>query len=250
LLKSLAGTSHTRENKPCQDSCLASSFDSPHGSIAVIVVSDGAGSALYSDHGSATTCRMIADLASTTLQDGKMTLVQITPETVMEWINAVRAVLGQFALERAVPMKELACTLLCAIVGEEGAVFFQIGDGVIVRKSDDSYEHVFWPATGEYANTTYFITDNTVEPNLLFCFEESRIDELAVLSDGLQMLALSYVDKKVFAPFFLPLFQTLRQTAMDEIPGLDEPFAQFLDSPRINERTDDDKTLVLATRLP
>ena len=72
------------------------------------------------------------------------------------------------------------------------------------------------------------------------------MDELALLTDGLQMLALRFADKSVHGPFFLPMFQALR--AAESASALQTPLRDFLNSPAVNRRTDDDKTLILATR--
>ena len=69
-----------------------------------------------------------------------------------------------------------------------------------------------------------------------------------MLTDGLQPLALNYAAKAAHAPFFVPMFRPLRvaPSGATVLAAL----RNFLDSPRVNERTDDDKTLILATRVP
>ena len=75
-----------------------------------------------------------------------------------------------------------------------------------------------------------------------------RVGELALLTDGLQMLALDYAQSRVHSPFFAPLFRTIRNGPCEET--LHAALLGFLDSKRVNDRTDDDKTLLLATRTP
>ena len=70
--------------------------------------------------------------------------------------------------------------------------------------------------------------------------------ELAVLTDGLQMLALDFGQAKVHDRFFAPLFRTLKNGPDEET--LRASLLEFMDSKRVNDRTDDDKTLLLATR--
>jgi len=56
---------------------------------------------------------------------------------------------------------------------------------------------------------------------------------------------------RVFEPFFDKMFPAVRalpESGLDE--KLSEALAKYLDSPAICQRTDDDKTLVLATRRP
>ena len=65
--------------------------------------------------------------------------------------------------------------------------------------------------------------------------------------DGLQMLALSYAKKVAHQPFFTPMFAALRK--VEDPQELIVPMRQWLDSTAVNQRTDDDKTLILATRV-
>jgi hypothetical protein len=156
---------------------------------------------------------------------------------------------GSLSLEACLlnlPLREFACTLLTAIVGEKSAVFSQIGDGVIVVQNGAGYRPVFWPQSGEYASTTYFLTGEGFEDQLAVRSLPGVVNELALLTDGLQPLALHYATKSVHAPFFQPMFQTLRQT--DLVENLEQPLRQFLASGPVNERTDDDKTIILTSR--
>ena len=62
------------------------------------------------------------------------------------------------------------------------------------------------------------------------------------------MLALSKATGKVHGPFFKPMFENLRRAPNGDI--LRDSLSAFLNSSRVNERTDDDKTILLATRRP
>lgn len=152
---------------------------------------------------------------------------------------------------RPVTRKDFASTFVGAVVGENASAFFQVGDGGMVVKAEgeEGYQPVFWPQSGQYANETYFVTDREVR--LQFAARTGGIDEIALFSDGLQRLVLTVRQRAAYAPFFHDLFGQLRRKAKRE--GLSKPLsgglARFLGSGRINARTDDDKTLVLATRL-
>ena len=161
-------------------------------------------------------------------------------------MDAARArVLEEAAANDTTP-RQLACTLLAAIVGENWAAFAQIGDGVIVFDGPEGYELAFWPDNGEYANTTRFLTEDDYRANLRIEIVERHVTELAVLTDGLQMLALDFGQAKVHDRFFAPLFRTLKNGPDEET--LRASLLEFMDSKRVNDRTDDDKTLLLATR--
>ena len=125
-------------------------------------------------------------------------------------------------------------------------MFAQIGDGAIVISSCETYETVFHPQSGEYLNTTNFLTDVDFEKKLEIRVVNARVSDVALFTDGLERLALRMSDCTPHEPFFRPMFDSLRTA--DNADDLREPLHQFLNSDPVNERTDDDKTLVLATR--
>jgi hypothetical protein len=212
--------------------------------LLLLVCADGAGSATASQVGSRLTCDTIAtELSRFHTQGGR--IAQVTRETVCEWIASARAAIATQAAALSVRDRELACTLVGAVLGPESSVFFQIGDGAIVAEgAGGACGVVFWPDAGEYANTTFFITGVDAIDRLQFRYEESRPGAVALLTDGLQSLALQYATQTVHRPFFAPMFESLR-TASDW-ESLQGDLAAFLDAPAVNARTDDDKTLIVA----
>ena len=154
-------------------------------------------------------------------------------------------VLEEAAARGATP-RQLACTFLGPLVGDGWAAFVQIGDGAIVFDGEAGYKLAFWPDNGEYANTTRFLTDPDYREHLRIEVFERSISDLAVLTDGLQMLALDFATAGVHDRFFSPLFRTVRDGPDEET--LRASLLEFMDSKRVNDRTDDDKTLLLATR--
>lgn len=145
--------------------------------------------------------------------------------------------------------RELACTLLGAVIGPTQATYFQIGDGAIVSRRNGNLVPVFWPEAGEYANMTYFVTDAKATEHLR-CEIQDATDEVALFTDGLQRLALVFATETAHEPFFEPMFKVLRASTDDQTDQLCAALERFLGSEAINERTDDDKTLILATRMP
>jgi hypothetical protein len=71
------------------------------------------------------------------------------------------------------------------------------------------------------------------------------VGQVAVLSDGLQMVALQMPSREPHPGFFTPLFRYL-ETQRDGLQA-SEAVAAFLGSARVRERTDDDITLILAS---
>jgi hypothetical protein len=215
--------------------------------VLVVACADGAGSADLSAVGARRACRTIISLIASTLKSS-LQVGQVDREAVLGWYRRTRSALEQEAEWRGQKLRQFACTLLLAVVGESAARFAQIGDGAIVILEGDSYRPVFWPQSGEFANATNFVTDPGWEKSLAFAAQDTRVDEIAVLSDGLQALSLDYAAKTAHGAFFSPMFRPLR--AAPTGASLLKPLREFLDSPRVNERTDDDKSLILATRMP
>nr|WP_121198387.1 hypothetical protein [Mucilaginibacter gracilis] len=79
---------------------------------------------------------------------------------------------------------------------------------------------------------------------------EETITEISVFTDGLQMLALDYESTTVHQPFFNDLMKWLRVAENSEqVDILNNKLNSFLNGDVINSKTDDDKTLLLATKL-
>jgi hypothetical protein len=247
LFANVAGSAHVREQQPCQDSCRVR-VKAQHGRpLLLAACADGAGSALHGGRGSSLACRTLVALAAAELSDGA-DLAAVDRATVLRWFRATRQVLVDEAQLLGSTVRELACTLALAIVGDAAAVFAQLGDGGIVCAHDGVYQPVFWPRAGEYANTTWFLSDVAFEDYLDFTDWPVSVNEVALFTDGLQRLALDYGTRTAYEPFIRPLFQTLRNPA--HAGRLHAALRRFLDSPAVNDRTDDDKTLILAARMP
>ena len=245
LAKSVQGVGHRRGDIPCQDSCRIHQLSIGEEQVLILTASDGAGSAEQSEIGSRTACESMERI----VVDELMRWGGLKPFGIAQaytWYQQVLHDLQANAELLGVPVRQLACTLLTAVVGETGAAFCQIGDGAIATKVDGKFEHVFWPQSGEYANTTNFITGGRLENDLMFEWRDAQINEITIFTDGLQPVALNYAQRHVHQPFFSPLFNAL---ANQPNPSeLEQPMLAFLESKSLAERTDDDLTLILAMR--
>jgi Protein phosphatase 2C len=242
------GTSHIENGEICQDECFGCAFCAPDGEEYFLgIVSDGAGSSSQGERGAAAACEEGIAVIEQWVQ-GVGSLSRLTPEAVKSWVLSIRQRICQTAEASGFSPRDFACTLLGAVVGTKAAAFFQIGDGGIVIGDGDLLSPVFWPDTGEYASMTYFITDEDALGRLRVEVSLSPPDEVAIFSDGLQRLALVYESQTAFKPFFEPMFASIRKVDPATCAILSDQLARFLDSPKVNERTDDDKSLVLASR--
>ncbi|MBT2736224.1 PP2C family serine/threonine-protein phosphatase [Bacillus sp. ISL-7] len=249
---SVIGTSHQKVNTPCQDSSKCQVIDDPNGEkILVAVVSDGAGSAKFSDQGSSLACSLFVEEVSQYLREGKK-VKDLDKRFIENWIEYFQCKISTRAKEQEVSIREFACTIVAAIVGNDYAAFFQVGDGAIVcletDHTEENYNWEFWPDKGEFENTTYFITDPMVKKNINFDVLPRSVDEVSLFTDGIQHLTLHYQSQTVHNPFFKPMFNVLRKVDKDNLDNLNSSLEKFLNSERVNEKTDDDKTLLLASR--
>jgi len=241
---SVIGTSHTASpTGVCQDAhgfCYLEATD-----VFVGVVSDGAGSAPHSKTGAELSCRYVIDH----LADSPS--VDLFQESfARQIVSGIRKDLDALAEREECRIRDFACTLLVAIVGPDSAAFWQLGDGAMCFRSAscDTFNYVFWPDKGDYANITYFVTDENAQAHLEFDITCERIEELAMFSDGLERLALDFTAGEAHSAFFHGLFPHVRTLPDGCSDPLCSQIAQFLGSERVNKRTDDDKTLLLASR--
>lgn len=250
IAASVIGTSHAKAGGTCQDANDCQIYALPSGEkVLAVAVADGAGSAVCGGEGAARTCRALVGLVDEHLDSGR-TVEQITRATVSSWIATVQNILEEEAKAVARERRDFACTILGLIVDDSCAACLQVGDGVIVLADSEehAYGHVFWPDRGEYANTTHFVTEDDASEHLQFESVKRRVMEVALLTDGLQSIALNYQQRSAHEPFFKGLFAPLRTAEEGCSRELSDSLASFLTSPRVNEKTDDDKTLVLASR--
>ncbi|MEO7335934.1 MAG: PP2C family serine/threonine-protein phosphatase [Caldimonas sp.] len=250
-MASAAGTSHKASGLPCQDShCHLTATDRAGRPVAIFVVSDGAGSASHAAIGSTLTCQTFAKLVADYISGGGE-VAKITRELALRWIAGVAYRLSLKSWDDQMELRDYSCTLLAAICGEAETAFLQIGDGAIVISDGwtTAWRYVFWPQHGEFANTTNFITSEDALEVLEFRVTGDPVAEVALFSDGLENLVLQKSDKTVHSPFFESMFPSVRQSsACGEDAALSRALEVYLSTPTVNDRTNDDKTLILATR--
>jgi hypothetical protein len=240
------GTSHRKMGLPCQDAQTTRLLS--NGTV-LVALADGAGTAERSQEGA----RQAVDRALICLEAA---LTLATPQDDAGWEVLIRDAFQQarqgvlqIAEENGISLKAFATTLICAVVSDCWSSVGQIGDGAVVAADmQDDYFTFIQPQRGEYANETNFLTMENASDLLAVRVLSRPVRALAVMSDGLTRLALKIPGYDPHIPFFKPLF-----AFATEIEGQDQAVVQleaFLNSERVNNRTDDDKALVLAARAP
>lgn len=237
---SVRGSSHETTGRPCQD---AHDYLQRPG-VLMAAVADGAGSAELAEVG--------ARIAACCSVDA-LCAVERLPKTDEEWHAALRNALkaAQAALEaeaaaRQTPVRDLATTLLLAAATPDCVAVLQVGDGaVVVGDRSGTLQSLTVPQTGEHLNETTFLVSPEALETAQFSLWQGEVAHLALFSDGLQMVALRMPGGVPHAPFFTPLFDfTANATVAAEAEAQLEA---FLRSSRLAARTDDDRTLLLAS---
>lgn len=259
---SVAGTSHVRSGLVCQDN--RAWFDA--GDIVGMAIADGAGSKPFSEHGSAVAVRAAIVHLVEQYERGSL---KNSDEKAGGWLSrwfcfkpkkqddddglrmrlkqsfaaAAKAVEVE-AAELGTTPQELATTLIVTLAGPDFVAAAQVGDGAVVVEDENSNLFALTaPTTGEFVNETVFLTSPSAPLRLQANVRRLRPVNLAMFSDGLQMLALKMPSGEPHAPFFSPLFRYITTTSeLEAERGLKD----FLKSNRVGSRTDDDLTLILA----
>lgn len=245
---SATGTSHLRIDRGCDDAgaCLIVSGKSE--SVLIAVCSDGAGSAQRSSIGSRIIVRSFCRSVRTYLEGGG-TLAGLSREIASDWLDDMRGRIEIASKSAELTPRDFAATLVGCIVGNETTKILHVGDGAAVYRTTDSDEWTVgsWPSHGEYASTTYFVTDDP-EPSFQLNEIEGSVSELAVFTDGIEHLVLNLSTRSAFPPFFNQMFSGFKSAADGKNRKLSRHLCNYLNSPSVCDRTDDDKTLLLARR--
>lgn len=240
---SVTGTAHRRLDGLCQDAC---GWRVRGDGVLVAVAADGAGAAPRSREGA-----QVAVAAALLALDAPLGPPDAPglDEIVRAAFARAREALSALAAQGDLPLAHFACTLACALVTADAALTGSLGDSAIVVEMADGLRLASaLPQRGEYANETNFLTQDGALERVQLTRSDGSARALAVFTDGLLRLALQLPAYSPHEPFFRPLFTFMAQ-AGDPAQAAAE-LTDFLDSERVNARTDDDKTLVLAVRAP
>lgn len=242
IAASRCGTSHAQNGERRQD---AYRVVSAAPGILIAVACDGAGSARYGRHGAALAARVL----STHAERWVARHAAVPGPAVIElWIAEVRSKIVATADRKDCVPADFATTLVMAITDGRSTIVAHVGDGAVVAREAGSASPITlsWPHSGEYAATTFFLTDAVLHLRI-GVLDHLPIDRIALFTDGLERLALDFTTQQPHSPFFETMFAAVtprlnpgRNTARSRQLG------DFLDSDAVTSRTDDDKTFILA----
>jgi serine/threonine protein phosphatase PrpC len=244
-----AGSAHRAAGFPSQDRFYHDIFHDVGGtSVLVAAVADGAGSAIHGATGAARALEGFALGLRETL--AKRPANGVALADCQGWLRAARRAVLDGADTDGTQVGDFACTLAAAVIADQRMFAVQIGDGIIALRGagDDRWQLAFWPQKGDHRNETRFLTDEDASTRAMVEVLMSDVVKLAVGTDGIEDLCLDQVARTAFSPFFDALTATVLATPEEQRNDLPEALRRYLASDAVNDRTDDDKTLVLAVR--
>lgn len=244
VARSAPGTKHLKNNIPCQDNADYEILDNNR--VIIGAVSDGMGSAKHSEIGSS----LAVSTALSQIKSQKYWQKKPKNNAQVEAmfgnvLDQVLKTLTQRAKCEGYSIEDLACTLLVFVATPEWLAAMQIGDGlIVVRPQNGNYELLFMPDKGEYANVTTPITAASAKQEMQVCVKPGCYEFLCTATDGIEHISLIKTEGwKPFEKFFRPLEQQMRLSQISQ-KQQEEELDIFLNSEEINQKTDDDKTLL------
>lgn len=247
---SAIGLAHINQNTECQDRFACEVVKTvAEGEVLIAVVADGAGSTTDGQIGAQVACEIFTEEVADFLNTKDASIKSLNEDFGRRWISYFQQKIAVTAQGNKKELRDYASTLVGAVIGERSAVFYQIGDGGIVFSVSGeakSYHFAIAPVESEYVNVTDFVTDETAAERLRFKLVEEAVEDLILFSDGIYAVAVDYQNNQPHEPFLMPMIAPLRKGSAPN--GLNEKLENFLASPKINEKTDDDKTIILASR--
>ena len=236
--RSVIGTAHEKVALPCQD-CWVSR---PHRGLSnrrLIALADGAGFAKHAE----AAARIAVERAVEQMAEYSGDLHDIGADEVHDWLSSVRERLAEEARETQCDLGDYSCTLLAALIENEEAYFWQVGDGGWVVQTQQGIEVATWPSSGEFINQTVFATSERALSEWTHA-HIPKIQAILGFTDGLEHLCLDFPNKAVHRPLVAKLFASLSNCPSPS--EVENHLQSFLSSDLVNDRTDDDKTMVLA----
>lgn len=233
------GTSHIRNGERLQDAYTVSVVGDD---CLLAIVSDGAGSAEFGAYGAWLVCRTLSVFARDWFRG---TTEAPNDDVIAEWIDSIRDRITAISERRGNKQRQFAATLAAVITTPKEVLTLHIGDSAAVGRRSGEWDVLCWPENGEYASTTFFVTDDP-EPRVNIRRFAPDYNAFALFSDGIGDLALSHKDQSASPQFFNPMLRPV-DSAPDagRLRELSSKLSSYLSGASICERTDDDKTLIL-----
>lgn len=243
---SVTGRAHTGRGQGNEDAIRSVRLAN---GTTILALADGAGSASRAAEGATLAVAAATEALSKSLA-GESESVELS-DSLLEAMAAVRRALAarvrELRPEARAKSRELSSTLLLAVLRGDTLGVLQIGDGAAVVGNRSGWRRITRPVRGRHAGETVFVTSRgaTDLAEVEVCALTAG-ESLALLSDGLEPVATAMTSGEPHAPFFDPLVSF---AGAERPPDrLEEELEEFLGSERVQSRSSDDLSLILAVR--
>jgi hypothetical protein len=240
---SAAGKYHLAGNSPCQDSGHYVVVDG----VLIGAVCDGAGSAGEGHVGSEFIAKKVTELVSESVTSGQFARDTQSGyrDALLAIIESARSQLKDIALSRGLELRDFASTLVGCITSREKGCFFHVGDGFAIHLRHTGESVLSHPENGEYADETYFVTDDNWQDHLRVTpiADINRGCLIGLMTDGASPFAVDRAKTGFYRPFIDPVVNFLSEASQH---SGNQALQSVLENERTLAITADDKTLLLA----
>src|SRR5690349_155363 len=140
--QSVIGSSHVIMNKGCEDAVSFRVMPFEEEEVLICCVSDGAGSAKYARWASNYITSATVNILGSMITGNRL----IMEEDIIDLAEQLYDGISAEAEKQEVDIYEFSATFLGCIIYPGRAIFFQVGDGAIVRNDgNDFYTTLWWP---------------------------------------------------------------------------------------------------------
>lgn len=253
---SVVGSRHLKEGQDCADSSHAIWIEELQ--TLLLVAADGAGSAEQSSLGAKYAVEAVTLFAPELLRERNEITSEELEAVLIDLARKTREQLEEKVRQNEpepagdATLQSYATTLLVVICTPTHLAALQIGDGFIIVTTQQPEMFKFVEANkGQYANQTCFLTsfasfDELVANGHVKVSVRPVTDvcALALITDGLETVAMNLKDTTPHPPFFLEMMKRL--WSLEPSVYVEKLNSFFLEDTILNDKTDDDKTMVLA----
>ena len=246
---SVIGKQHERAAGRCEDAWSSARRALPGGHEALAVcVSDGAGSAENGWAGAQMVSRVLANW----LVDNTVTVFGGIADNRKRVITStLKRVLRRAASGSGATLKSYACTIVAVLTTTDGRwLTVHLGDGAIVGSFGGMLRIVSVPRKGEFANETFFVTDNDVIESIDIQNGDAgdltpAPEAFALFTDGVEGSLVNRRTGEVSRVLADMFGWLVNNSEADVAAALETNLSQVF-----RERTGDDCSLVIAVQEP
>jgi len=258
----VTGSGHAADNKPCQDRVIHFSGTLLGSSVTIIGLADGAGSVSHSHIGA----ERVLDLGKSELTEERLlssivrktkfprlfsslsscrvfgikTYEQMWPAVANDVVQEMQAELTRQSEQIGVSKKQLATTVILALIIDDFVFALRVGDGALaVQTTDGSIQSAFPPKTNSYINETSFITSRDYQVE---CAIFRNVESILATTDGCEPFFFNQMTGEPQSARLESFFKVAKNEAAES------KIAAWLNSPTLRQITQDDLSLVIATR--